>query len=57
METYEVIIKRQTIRRFKQRPIPFDMLEKLVIAVRLALSASNLQPLRSVRDILHRNKF
>lgn len=44
MEVSEAIKKRRSIRRFQARPIPEDVLEKLVEAGRLAPSGSNLQP-------------
>lgn len=44
MSIYEIIKKRRSIRRFKQKPIPFAILRKLVDAGRLAPSAANLQP-------------
>lgn len=45
---YEIMMKRRSIRRFQQKPIPFGVLEKLVNAARVAPSASNLQPLEYV---------
>lgn len=45
---YEIIMKRRSIRRFRQKPIPFGVLEKLVNVARVAPSASNLQPLEYV---------
>ena len=48
MTTYELILKRRTIRRFKQDPIPEATLEKLVNAARLAPSGANLQPLEFI---------
>ncbi len=42
---YRTILKRRTIRRFKQIPISRVILKKLVNAARLAPSAANLQPL------------
>ena len=44
MEIYNLILKRRTIRRFEETPIPRSVLEKLVNAARLAPSAANLQP-------------
>lgn len=44
METMEAILKRRTIRRFLQKPIPFDILKELVDAARMAPSGGNLQP-------------
>jgi len=45
---YEIIMKRRSIRRFQQKLVPFEVLEKLVNAARVAPSASNLQPLEYV---------
>ncbi|MFH2068182.1 MAG: nitroreductase family protein [Candidatus Omnitrophota bacterium] len=44
MTVYETIIKRRTVRRFQSRPVPEEILEKMVNAGRLAPSAANLQP-------------
>lgn len=48
MSVYDLIRARRTIRRFKQIPVPEDLLEKMVDAARLAPSASNMQPLEYV---------
>ena len=48
MNVYEAVIKRRTIRRFKQEPISFEVLEKIVNAGRLAPSGANLQPVECV---------
>lgn len=48
MNVYEATIKRRTIRRFKQKPIPFETLKKLVNAGRLAPSSANLQPIEHI---------
>jgi nitroreductase len=45
MEVYKAILKRRTIRIFKNKKISKKTLEKLVNAARLAPSARNLQPL------------
>ena len=45
MDVYETILSRRSIRRFKQKAIPIEILKKLVNAARLAPSAANLQPL------------
>ena len=45
MTFYETIIKRRSIRRFKDMPVPYIILKKCVNAARLAPSAANLQPL------------
>jgi len=44
MSVYETIFKRRSIRRFKNKKIPNQILEKCVNAAHLAPSASNLQP-------------
>ncbi len=44
MNVYDAIIRRRSIRRFKQKPISPDVLKKLVNAGRLAPSGANLQP-------------
>ena len=44
MNVYDAIVKRRSIRRFKQKPISLKMLKKLVNAGRLAPSGANLQP-------------
>ncbi|MDZ7332354.1 MAG: nitroreductase family protein [candidate division KSB1 bacterium] len=48
MSVYEIILKRRTIRRFKQEPLSLELLEKLVNAGRLAPSGANLQPLEFI---------
>jgi nitroreductase len=45
---YETIAGRRTIRKFKQEPVPHELLERLVDAGRLAPSAANLQPLEFI---------
>ena len=45
---YETIVGRRTIRKFRQEPVPRDVLERLVDVARLAPSAANLQPLEYV---------
>lgn len=44
MGVYKAILSRRSIRRYKQRDIPYQVLEKLVNAARYAPSAANLQP-------------
>lgn len=44
MTSYELILKRRTIRRFKQDPINENKLEKMINAARLAPSGANMQP-------------
>lgn len=48
MTIYELIIKRRTIRRFKQDPVPKELLNRLVNAGRLAPSGANIQPLEFI---------
>ena len=43
MDVSEAVTKRRTIRRFKDDPVPYDVLEKCVNAGRLAPSAKNRQ--------------
>ncbi|HON08909.1 MAG TPA: nitroreductase family protein [Verrucomicrobiota bacterium] len=46
MDFYEVIKKRRSIRKYKQQPIPQEVLSRIMEAVRLAPSACNLQPFK-----------
>ena len=48
MNVYDLILKRRTIRRFKQQPIAEPILKKFVNAGRLAPSGANLQPLEFI---------
>ena len=48
MSVYETILKRRTVRKFKQQKIDRSILEKLIDAARLAPSAMNLQPVKYV---------
>ncbi len=43
MDVYQAAISRRSIRRFKDKVVPYDVLEKCVNAARLAPSASNHQ--------------
>ncbi len=45
---YDVVIGRRTVRRFREAPIPRDLLDRCINAARLAPSASNLQPLEYI---------
>lgn len=45
MSIYETAITRRSIRRFRDIPVPHEILERCVNAARLAPSAANLQPL------------
>jgi len=44
MSVYETILKRRSIRCYKNTKIPYEVLEKCVNAARLAPSAQNRQP-------------
>jgi len=48
MNVYDAILSRRSIRRFQQKQIPREMLEKFVNAARIAPSAANLQPLEYI---------
>lgn len=43
MDVYEAAVKRRAIRRFKDKPVPYDILERCVGAGRLAPSGRNQQ--------------
>jgi nitroreductase len=43
MKVFEATTKRRSIRRFKDKPVPFEVLEKCVEAARLAPSGRNRQ--------------
>ena len=44
MGVYETILKRRTIRRFSEKPVPFSLLKKCVNAARLSPTGRNAQP-------------
>lgn len=48
MNAYEAILKRRTVRKFKQDKISMDVLKKLVDAARLAPQGANLQPMKYI---------
>jgi nitroreductase len=48
MNVYDAILSRRSIRRFKQKPIPLEILKKFVNGARLAPSAANFQPLEFI---------
>jgi len=48
MNTYDLIIKRRTIRKFKQVSIPEDLLKKMINVAQLSPSGANLQPLEFI---------
>ncbi len=48
MEVFEAAKKRRTIRRFQNKVVPFELLERCIEAARLAPSARNVQELEFV---------
>lgn len=48
MDIYEIIMKRRTIRRYKQKPLSRELLVKFIEMARVAPSAANLQPLEYI---------
>lgn len=48
LELEEIIYKRRTIRRFKQDPIPLELLKKLIDYARIAPAALNIQALEFI---------
>ncbi len=48
MTTYELIVQRRTIRKYEQKPIPKELLDKCVNAARMGPSGANLQPLEYI---------
>ncbi|UCC41665.1 MAG: nitroreductase family protein [Candidatus Aminicenantes bacterium] len=48
MKVLEVIQKRRSIRKYKEDPIPEDVLQRVLEAARLAPSGKNLQPWKFV---------
>ena len=48
MSVYDIILKRRSIRKFENRPVEKEKLEKMVNAARLAPSGANLQPLKYI---------
>ena len=48
MGIYETVISRRSIRRFKDKPVPRQVLERCINAARLAPSAGNRQPLEYI---------
>jgi nitroreductase len=43
MDVYEVAIRRRAIRKYQNKPVPYEVLERCVNAARLAPSGMNLQ--------------
>ena len=48
MSTYDVILSRRTIRKFKQETIEKSIIKKLVNAARYAPSGANMQPIKYI---------
>jgi nitroreductase len=48
MDVYEAIRTRQSVRRYRPDPVPDDVLNRVLDAMRLAPSAGNLQPWRFI---------
>ncbi len=48
MNVYQLMQKRRTIRKFEQKPVPKDLLERCVDAARMGPSGANLQPLEYI---------
>lgn len=48
MNILEAIQQRRSIRKFQQRPVELDQLQRLVDAARVAAQGANLQPLKYV---------
>jgi nitroreductase len=46
MNVYDAIMKRRTIRKFEQRAVSYELLEKLVDCARVAAYGANTQPLK-----------
>jgi nitroreductase len=44
VDFYEVVVKRRSIRKFKEKPVPEEALNKVLEAGRWAPSAGNIQP-------------
>lgn len=59
MDVYEAIVKRKSVRGFKDEEVPDQIISRLLEAARLAPSASNRQEWRFivVRDQVMRNKL
>ncbi len=48
LELKEIIQRRRSIRRYREEPLPHDVIEELLVAARAAPSATNRQPWRFV---------
>lgn len=58
MSIYKTILKRRSIRRYKQKPIKLSVLKRIVNAARVAPSAGNFQPMEYIllhkRDVVNK---
>ena len=48
MSVYDLVVQRRTIRKFQQKPVPKELLDKLLDAGRLAPVGGNIQPLEFI---------
>ncbi len=48
MNVYQLMQKRRTIRRFEQKPVPNELLQRCVNAAQIGPSGANLQPLEYI---------
>lgn len=48
MTVYEVIMKRRTIRKYKQTKIEGEVLKRIINSARVCASAANMQPLKYI---------
>ncbi len=48
MELYDLLIKRRSVRNFEDKPVPDDVVDKLIDAANNAPTACNIQPLSIV---------
>ncbi len=59
MELFDILMRRRSIRAYKNKEIPEDVLNKIMEAARLAQSAINRQPWRFIliKEPQHKNKI
>ena len=48
MGVYDLMLSRRSVRRFKDKPVPYELLEKCVNAARLAPNGGNMQPMEFI---------
>lgn len=48
MSVYDLVMERRTLRKYRQKPVPEDLLDRLIDAGRMAPAAANLQPLEFI---------